>query len=203
MAIVKLWGLNGEISTLKIRLKNNHGIVEFVNNTSEEVIFLPKTVIGILDLRSLGYFKVNCEDLVRRMGEHFTFFHCYKDISDGTSNPMFNRMHETRNDVRQDTNSTKDPYPCLEPDDPRRHQTDAEILRSPISLRRLALTFKEKSHLMTMILKYKKALSLQDEIGNCPNIKADIKFIYESPFLLDHSRLVKKTNLSWADRWRD
>ena len=68
MAIAKLWGQDGEISTLKIRLKNNHGIVEFVNNTSEELTFLPKTVIEILDLRSVGYFKVNYEGLVRRMG---------------------------------------------------------------------------------------------------------------------------------------
>ena len=157
MALAKLWGPDGEISTLKTSLKNNHGIIEFMSNTSEEVTFLPKTVTGILDLRSLGYFKVNCEDLVRRMGKHFTFFHYYKDTSDGTSDPNFNRMHEVRNDVRQDTNSIKDPYPWLGPDDPRRHQTDAEILRSQISLRGLVLTSKEKSSLMTMILKYKKA----------------------------------------------
>ena len=67
---------------------------------------------------------------MRRMGEHFTFFHSYIDTSDGTSSPIFNRMHEISYDVRQDTSSTKDQYPCLEPDDPRRHQTDAEILRS-------------------------------------------------------------------------
>ena len=103
-------GPDGEISILKIRIKNNHGIVEFVNST-EEVTFLPKTVIGILDLRSLGYFKLNYEDLVRGMGEHFTYFHYYKDTSDGTSNPIFNRMHEISNEVRQDTNSTKDLFP--------------------------------------------------------------------------------------------
>ena len=52
MAIAKLWGPDGEISILKIRLKNSYGIVEFVSNTSEEMTFWPKTVIGIwiLDL---------------------------------------------------------------------------------------------------------------------------------------------------------
>ena len=77
VAKARLLDSDGEICTVKIRLKNNHGMVEFVNNTSEEVTFLPKTDIGILDLRSLGYFKVNYEDFLRRMGEHFTFFHCY------------------------------------------------------------------------------------------------------------------------------
>ena len=135
MAIAKLWDPDVEISTVQIRLKNNHGIVEFVNNTNDDVTFLPKTVIGIFDPRSLGYFKVNYEKLVRRMGEYFTFFHYYKGTPDGTSDPIFNRMHETSNDIRQDTNSTKDPYLCLEPDDPRRHHTDVEILGSQISLR--------------------------------------------------------------------
>ena len=63
---------------------------------------------------------------MQRLGEHFTFFHYYKDTSDGTSNPIFNRMHDISNDIRQDTNSTKDPYPWLEPHDPSRHQTGAE-----------------------------------------------------------------------------
>ena len=69
-------------------------------------------------------------------------------------------MHEISNEVRQDTNSTKDLYPWLEPDTPRRHQADAEILRSQISLTKLALISKEKSCLMTMMLKYKKVFSL-------------------------------------------
>ena len=54
----------------------------------------------------------------------------YNNTLDGTSDPIFNRVHEVSNDIRQDTNSTKDPYPWLEPDHPRRHHTDAEILRS-------------------------------------------------------------------------
>ena len=121
---------------------------------------MPKTVIGILDLRSLGYFKVSYENLVRRMGEHFTFFHYYKDTSDRTSDAIFNRIHEISNDIRQGINSIRDQYLWLEPDDPRRYQTDAEVLRSQISLRVSTLTSKEKFHLMTMILKYKKAFSL-------------------------------------------
>ena len=77
------------------------------------------------------------------MGEHFTFIHYYKDTSDGTSDPISNRMHEISNDIRQDTNSTKDPHPWLDPNDPRRHQTDAENLRSLISLRGLILASNE------------------------------------------------------------
>ena len=35
-----------------------------------------------------------------------------------------------------------------------------------------------------MILRYRDAFSLRDEIGGCPNLKADIKVIDESPFFV-------------------
>ena len=48
--------------------------------------------------------------------------------------------------------------------------------------------FINKSHgtikLMEMILKYRDAFSLRDEIGECPNLVADIKVIDESPFFV-------------------
>ena len=37
---------------------------------------------------------------------------------------------------------------------------------------------------MKMILRYRQAFSLRDEIGKCPNLKADIKVIDESPFFV-------------------
>ena len=37
---------------------------------------------------------------------------------------------------------------------------------------------------MKLILKYRDALSLRDEIGRCPNLVADIKVIDESPFFV-------------------
>ena len=35
-----------------------------------------------------------------------------------------------------------------------------------------------------MLIKYRDAFSLRDEIGECPNLKADIKVIDESPFFV-------------------
>ena len=77
-----------------------------------------------------------------------------------------------------------DKYPWLAEDDPRRHQTDAEILCEKIDLIKSALSKKEKAKLMKMILKYRDAFSLRDEIGECLNLVADIKVIDESPFFV-------------------
>ena len=46
-----------------------------------------------------------------------------------------------------------DQYPWLAKDNQRRHQTDAEILYEKIDLKDSALTRKEKTKLMKMILK--------------------------------------------------
>ena len=84
---------------------------------------------------------------------------------------------------REHTKSTynakgsSDKYPWLAEDDPRKHQ----MLRD---LKDLALSKKEKAKLMKMILKYRDAFSLRDEIGECPNLVADIKVIDESPFFV-------------------
>ena len=79
---------------------------------------------------------------------------------------------------------SSDKYPWLAEDDPRRQQTDAEILYEKMDLKDSALSKKEKAKLMKLILKYRDTFSLRDEIGECPNLVADIKVIDESPFFV-------------------
>ena len=97
------------------------------------------------------------------------------------SNADLKREH-TKSNYNARDNSDK--YPWLAEDEPRRHQTDAEILYEKIDLKDPALSKKEKAKLMKMILKYKYAFSLRDDIGECPNLVADIKVIDESPFFV-------------------
>ena len=59
-----------------------------------------------------------------------------------------------------------------------------KILDTYIDLSKSSLTDKEKEALMSVIKTHKKAFSLRDEIGNCPNIKIDIDVIDESPFFV-------------------
>ena len=68
-----------------------------------------------------------------------------------------------------------DPYPWLDKDDPQRDMTDEEILYRYIELSKLHLTREEKEEVMDLIVAYKKAFSLRDEIGKCPDIKVNIE----------------------------
>ena len=77
-----------------------------------------------------------------------------------------------------------DPYPWLAPDDPHRFQTDSQILYEKIDLSQLHLTSKEKAKLMKLVVKYRDALSLRDEIGACPNLTVDIQVIDELPLFV-------------------
>ena len=101
----------------------------------------------------------------------------------------YHKMSRASRDERhtktsQSMQDNTDKYPWLAKDDPGRHQNDAEILYEKIDLKDSALTKKEKAKLMKMILKCRDAFSLRDEIGECPNLVADIKVIDESPFFI-------------------
>ena len=61
--------------------------------------------------------------------------------------------------------------------------TDEEILWKYIDLTESTLDEEGKAELMEIILKYKKAFSLRDEIGECANIKVDIDIIDDNPIL--------------------
>ena len=62
--------------------------------------------------------------------------------------------------------------------------TDEEILYQYIDLSKSHLTNKEKEEVMDLIVTYKKAFSLRDEIGKCPDIKVNIEVNDPSTFFV-------------------
>ena len=96
------------------------------------------------------------------------------------------KIDSKRDNSRSNSNTrgNSDRYPWLAEDDPRRHQMNAEILQEKIEPKESALSKKEKAKLMKMILKYRDAFSLRDEIREYPNLVANIKVIDESPFFV-------------------
>ena len=90
-----------------------------------------------------------------------------------------------QNDEKQvGPHQKSDPYPWLADNDARRYQSDEEIMYEKIDLSNSALSRKEKAKLMKMLIKYRDAFNLRDEIGECPNLETDIKVIDELPFFV-------------------
>ena len=177
----------GEINhTLKLKVQDNQAVVEFENKSNTTAELRKNKVLGILDLRSMGYFKVGYQKMVIMAESSGNFqMHHYQQIAKSkpeaecefyfkmSSNrgPPRDTSHRSENPCRE---PWEDPYPWLAEDDPRQFQSDAEILFEKIDLKDSALMKKEKAKLMKMTLKYRYAFSLQDEIGACPNLTADI-----------------------------
>ena len=62
--------------------------------------------------------------------------------------------------------------------------TNKEILYKYINLSESHLTKKEKEEVMNLIVTYKKAFSLRDEIGKCPDTKVNIEVKDPSTFFV-------------------
>ena len=59
LAIIKLLDkLTQSIIMLKVKFMQNVAMLDMTNSSSETLILSPKEALGILDLRSLGYYKI-------------------------------------------------------------------------------------------------------------------------------------------------
>ena len=189
------------VYTLRVKFQDNQGKVQFRNGSNKTAQLRKDKAVGILDLRSVGYFKVGYQKMVNMAESSKTFkMHHYKQIKceakteDWPTSDQYMKItgrygNEKSKKIQDSEKQSElcrkpDPYPWLAEDDPRRHQTDEEILYEKVDLSNSALSRKEKTRLMKMLIKYRDAFSLRDEIGECPNFKADIKVIDDSPFFV-------------------
>ena len=161
-------------------IDSNQSIIRIINNIEETIHYTPQLAIGIVDIRSLGYYSVS---------KSIMFFD--KRGNDRIPPPPY-RVPKLHPHDYYKANEMKEPsthghgnehlYPWLDKDDPCRTMTDEEILDKYIDLSNSDLTSDEKDTLMNIIKEHKQAFSLRDEIGQCPNIKIDIDVIDDSPF---------------------
>ena len=95
--------------------------------------------------------------------------------------------------MKERKGKTQEKYPWLDSSDERKYVADREILDKYIDLNKSCLTDEEMKQVMDVLYKYKNTFSLRDEIETCANIEVEIDVTDESPFLLDHIMLRKKT----------
>ena len=182
-AIAKLLH-KGSLGTMKIRLVDNLTVIQIINNTPSTMYLSPEESIGIVDLRSLGYYNIRPQvmhfhltgihNLFSKWNLDLRFEEHFAKIS--TQNVRYRKGEVVR--------KSYNPYPWLDQDDPRRQMTDEEILYRYIDLSKSHLTRKEKEEVMDLIVAYKKAFSLRDKIGKCPDIKVNIEVNDPSTFFI-------------------
>ena len=168
MAIVKIIDQGQKtLMMLKLKFIRNKAMLDISNNTRETVIFYTKTTIGILDLRSLGYYKIKQGVLQHNLNKYYQFEEADKVCVE------FNKMVEA---IRKDEKSdSKKKYPWLDDADERKYMTDKEILDKYIDLKGSCLDKAERKQVMAILYKYKDIFSLRDEIGMCPNVRGNYR----------------------------
>ena len=177
MAIVKIVDQGQKVPMmLKLKFIRNKATLDITNNTRETLIFDKKTSIGILDLRSLGYYKIKQGVLQQNLDKYYQFEEVNKICAD------FNRIMEKKR--QEEKNGSKERYPWFDDADERKYMTDKEILDKHINLKDSCLDEKEKEQVMRMLYEYKDVFSLRDEIGTCPNIEVNIEVTDNSPFFI-------------------
>ena len=120
MAIVKIID-QGQKTPMMLKLKfiRNKATLDITNNTRETVIVNTKTTIGILDLRSLAYYKIKQGELQQNLNKYYQFEEAEKVCVE------FNKMVEA---IRKDEKGgSKQKYPWLDDNDERKYMTDKEI----------------------------------------------------------------------------
>ena len=84
------------------------------------MIFKPEEMIGILDLRSLGYYKIKQGILQQNLSTYYRFEKAEKLCE------YFNKFVNTLKKEREQK-LPEDKYPWLDQDDERRHMIGKEI----------------------------------------------------------------------------
>ena len=152
MAIIKVLDLNKHAKTMtKLKYIRNKATLKVTNNTCETVTFGRKDMIGILDIRSFGYYEVKQDVLQKHLGKHYHFV-LAEDIC-----TQFNRFV---NLLKKEEENPKEKYPWLDDKDERKYMMDREILEKYINLDNSCLTKAEKKEGRELIYKYKDTFSL-------------------------------------------
>ena len=168
MAIVKIIDQGQKMPMmLKLKFIRNKATLDITNNTRETITFDKKTSIGILDLRSLGYYKIKQGVLQQNLNKYYQFEEVDKICAD------FNKIIEEKR--QEEKSDSKERYPWLDDADERKYMTDKEILDKYINLENSCLDEQERKQVVEMLYEYKDVFSMRDEIGTCLNIDVNIE----------------------------
>ena len=176
MAMIKILDMKEQTTNMiKLKFIWNKAVLKIKNKTHETITFSRTDMMGIVDLRSLGFYKIKQEVLQEHLSRHYHF-----KLADNVCD-QYNRLV---NLMRKEEENSEGKFPWLDDTDERKHMTDREILDKYINLDNSCLTKAEKEQVRDLLYQYKDAFSLRDEIGLCPNIEIEIDVTDKSPFFI-------------------
>ena len=99
IAIVKILDkLTQSTIVLKVNITQNLAMLDITNSSSEILILSPKEVIGIFDLRSLAYYKIQQGILQQNLSKFYKF-----KFAENVCNQFNNSIHTLKKDENLET----------------------------------------------------------------------------------------------------
>ena len=176
MAMVKILDMKEQTTNMvKLKFIWNKAVLKITNKTYKTVTFDRMGMIGVVDLRSLCFYKIKQEVLQEHLSRHYHF-----ELADNVCD-QYNRLV---NLMRKEEEKSEGKFPWLDDTVKRKHMTDREILDKYMNLDNSCLTKVQKEQVRELLYQYKDAFSLRNEIGLCPNIEIEIDVTDKSPFFI-------------------
>ena len=145
MAMVKILDMKEQTTNMiKLKFIRNKTVLKITNKTHETVTFGRTEMMRIVDLRSLGFYKIKQEVLQEYLGRHYHF-----ELADDVCN-QYNRFV---NLIRKEEENSEGKFPWLEDTDKRKYMMDREILDKYVNLDNLCLTKIEKMQVRDLLYK--------------------------------------------------
>ena len=90
-------------------------MLDLTNNTLDTVVFNPKEMLGILDLRSIGYYKIRQVIHQQNLSKYYRF---------ESADVLCEQFNKFVNTLKNEKEEAKEKYPWLEPDSERKYMTE-------------------------------------------------------------------------------
>ena len=121
LAIVKLLNMSTHsVIVLKVKFVWNVAILDMTKSSSEILILIPKEALGILNLTSLGYYKIKQGVLQQNVGRYYKF-----DSAEKVRAQFNNLINTTK---KEQSLETGEKYPWLDDTDERKYMKARGIL---------------------------------------------------------------------------
>ena len=118
LAILKILdGSTYSSMLIKLKFPCNSAILDIVNNGTETIISITEEMIGIVDLRLLGYYRIKQSILQQNLSKYYWFERAE------TLCKYFNKSINTLKREREQI-ELKESYPGLDSSDERKYMTD-------------------------------------------------------------------------------
>ena len=143
MAMVKILDMKEQTTNMvKLKFIWNKAVLKITSKMHETITFDRMGMMGIVGLRSLGFYKIKQEVLQEHLSRHY-HFELADDVCD-----QYNRLV---NLMRKEEEKSEGKFPWLDNMDKRKYMTDREILDKYVNLDNSCLTKAEKDQVRDLL----------------------------------------------------